>query len=118
VQAESNASSETPQSTTTAGLKFLDSLKQAKDKTYVLCHVTPHMGSFHAQGLSLTSHSGRPIAVHFLTLPNKVRSPCAPRSEPTDSCVQAEVPDYYEYTKLPIALDTIEVRSLISCVEC
>jgi hypothetical protein len=49
------------------GLKFLDSLKQAKDKT------------------------GRPIAVHFLTLPDK-----------------DELPDYYEFTKLPLALDTIE----------
>ncbi|KAF1832969.1 Bromodomain-containing protein [Decorospora gaudefroyi] len=65
--ADTSARSETPESTTTAGLKFLDSLKQAKDKT------------------------GRPIAVHFLTLPSK-----------------AELPDYYEYTKLPIAIDTIE----------
>ncbi|KAI4617707.1 hypothetical protein J4E83_006039 [Alternaria metachromatica] len=62
-----NSRSETVESTTTAGLKFLDSLKQAKDKT------------------------GRPIAVHFLTLPDK-----------------AEVPDYYEFTKLPVAIDTIE----------
>ncbi|KAG9188625.1 hypothetical protein G6011_07330 [Alternaria panax] len=65
--AETPSKSETVESTTTAGLKFLDSLKQAKDKT------------------------GRPIAVHFLSLPDK-----------------AEVPDYYEYTKLPIAIDTIE----------
>ncbi|KAL6159559.1 hypothetical protein ACJQWK_05804 [Exserohilum turcicum] len=67
--ADTNATSETVESTTTAGLKFLESLKQAKDKT------------------------GRPIAVHFLTLPDK-----------------DEVPDYYEYTKLPIAIDTIEKK--------
>jgi hypothetical protein len=36
VQPDRKTSSETPESTTTAGLKFLDSLKQAKDKTYVL----------------------------------------------------------------------------------
>ncbi|KAH7563807.1 hypothetical protein BM1_00854 [Bipolaris maydis] len=71
VQADTNANSETVASTTTAGLKFLDSLKQAKDKT------------------------GRPIAVHFLTLPDR-----------------DEVPDYYEYTKLPIAIDTIEKKLL------
>lgn len=36
MQAETpNSRSETVESTTTAGLKFLDSLKQAKDKTYV-----------------------------------------------------------------------------------
>jgi hypothetical protein len=39
----------------------------------------------------LLARSGRPIAVHFLTLPD-----------------QHELPDYYEFTKLPIALDTIE----------
>lgn len=40
MQADTSANSETVASTTTAGLKFLDSLKQAKDKTYVLylCH--------------------------------------------------------------------------------
>jgi hypothetical protein len=40
VQAESNATSETVETTKAQGLKFLDSLKQAKDKTYVpaLCH--------------------------------------------------------------------------------
>jgi hypothetical protein len=73
--------------------------------------------SEHLQKLSLTNHRGRPIATHFLTLPNKVRSLCAPCVEPPDNCVQAEVPDYYEYIKLPIALDTIEVRSFISCVD-
>ena len=72
----------------------------------------------HLQKSSLTSHSGRPIATHFLTLPNKVRSYYAPRIDPTDKYVQAEVPDYYEYTKLPIALDTIEVRSHIPGLEC
>jgi hypothetical protein len=72
----------------------------------------------HLQKLSLTSHRGRPIATHFLTLPNKVRSEYTSRIDPTNSCVQAEVPDYYEYTKLPIALDTIEVHSLISFVDC
>jgi hypothetical protein len=44
--------------------------------------------------------------------PEQGRLPTRPRIDPTDNCVQAEVPDYYEYTKLPIALDTIEVRSL------
>ncbi|KAL7771152.1 hypothetical protein CFE70_001094 [Pyrenophora teres f. teres 0-1] len=66
---DTNSKSETVASTTAAGMKFLDSLKQAKDKT------------------------GRPIAVHFLTLPDK-----------------NEVPEYYEYTKLPIAIDTIETK--------
>jgi hypothetical protein len=36
MQAETPSKSETVESTTIAGLKFLDSLKQAKDKTYVL----------------------------------------------------------------------------------
>ncbi|KAF1360527.1 Bromodomain-containing protein [Lizonia empirigonia] len=60
---------ETAESTTEMGLKFLDGLKQARDKT------------------------GRPIAVHFMTLPDK-----------------NDVPDYYEFTKLPLALDTIEEK--------
>ncbi|KAJ4345902.1 uncharacterized protein N0V89_012038 [Didymosphaeria variabile] len=51
------------------GLKFLESLKQAKDKT------------------------GRPISVHFLSLPDK-----------------NELPEYYDVIKLPIAIDTIEDR--------
>jgi len=50
-------------------LKFIEGLKQAKDKT------------------------GRPIASHFLTLPNK-----------------EQVPDYFVHVKLPIALDTIEEK--------
>ncbi|PVI08266.1 Bromodomain-domain-containing protein [Periconia macrospinosa] len=58
---------ETVESTTAAGLRFLESLKNAKDK------------------------NGRPIATHFLTLPDK------------DS-----IPEYYEVIKLPIAIDTIE----------
>jgi hypothetical protein len=37
VQATPNANAETAQSTTTKGLQFLESLKQAKDKTYVPC---------------------------------------------------------------------------------
>ena len=28
------------------------------------------------------------------------------------------MPEYYEYTKLPIAIYTIEVRILFLCVEC
>ncbi|KAH6337939.1 hypothetical protein HBI37_129240 [Parastagonospora nodorum] len=67
VPGESNANVETVETTTAKGLQFLDTLKQAKDKT------------------------GRPIAVHFLTLPSK-----------------AELPEYYEHIKLPIAIDTIE----------
>jgi hypothetical protein len=35
VQAESNANTETVETTTIKGLQFLESLKQAKDKTYV-----------------------------------------------------------------------------------
>lgn len=35
MQAESNANTETVATTTTKGLQFLESLKQAKDKTYV-----------------------------------------------------------------------------------
>ncbi|KAF7446211.1 hypothetical protein A1F99_095020 [Pyrenophora tritici-repentis] len=34
---DTNSKSETVASTTAAGMKFLDSLKQAKDKTYVPC---------------------------------------------------------------------------------
>ncbi|KAI1567426.1 Transcription factor chromatin remodeling, contains bromodomain protein [Pyrenophora tritici-repentis] len=83
---DTNSKSETVASTTAAGMKFLDSLKQAKDKT------------------------GRPIAVHFLTLPDKVRSTCPPCIPSTDHFVQNEVPEYYEYTKLPIAIDTIETK--------
>ncbi|KAF1942646.1 Bromodomain-containing protein [Clathrospora elynae] len=49
--AATNANSETAESTTTQGLKFLESLKQAKDKT------------------------GRPIATHFLTLPSRAEVP-------------------------------------------
>ncbi|KAF2187628.1 Bromodomain-containing protein [Zopfia rhizophila CBS 207.26] len=58
---------ETVESTTEKGLRFIESLKAAKDKT------------------------GRPIATHFLTLPDK-----------------NEIPEYYEVIKLPIAIDTIE----------
>ncbi|KAJ4288210.1 hypothetical protein N0V90_012227 [Kalmusia sp. IMI 367209] len=65
--AKPKADAETPESTTAMGLKFLESLKQAKDKT------------------------GRPISVHFLTLPDK-----------------DELPEYYDVIKLPIAIDTIE----------
>ncbi|KAF2806063.1 Bromodomain-containing protein [Mytilinidion resinicola] len=58
---------ETVETTTTVGLKFVDSLKAAKDKT------------------------GRPIATHFLTLPDK-----------------NVLPVYYEEILLPVAIDTIE----------
>ncbi|KAF2635330.1 Bromodomain-containing protein [Massarina eburnea CBS 473.64] len=58
---------ETVDTTRTQGLKFLETLKQAKDKT------------------------GRPIAIHFLTLPDK-----------------NVLPEYYDVIKLPIAIDTIE----------
>ncbi|KAF1951910.1 hypothetical protein CC80DRAFT_573588 [Byssothecium circinans] len=58
---------ETVETTRTQGLKFLESMKQAKDKT------------------------GRPIATHFLTLPDK-----------------NVLPQYYDVIKLPIAIDTIE----------
>ncbi|KAH9873789.1 hypothetical protein IAQ61_004416 [Plenodomus lingam] len=51
VPAENTPSAETVESTTAQGLKFLESLKQAKDKT------------------------GRPIATHFLTLPSKTEVP-------------------------------------------
>ncbi|KAF2682770.1 hypothetical protein K458DRAFT_341608 [Lentithecium fluviatile CBS 122367] len=64
---DANGGGETAATTTAMGLKFLESLKQAKDKT------------------------GRPIAVHFLTLPDK-----------------KALPEYYEHIKLPIAIDTIE----------
>ncbi|KAL5121310.1 hypothetical protein ACEQ8H_000778 [Pleosporales sp. CAS-2024a] len=51
VPAQSNANTETVETTTTKGLQFLESLKQAKDKT------------------------GRAISVHFLTLPDKNELP-------------------------------------------
>ncbi|KAF1997634.1 Bromodomain-containing protein [Amniculicola lignicola CBS 123094] len=66
-QGDADPVAESSESTTTMGLRFLESLKQAKDKT------------------------GRPIATHFLTLPDK-----------------SEIPEYYTHIKLPIALDTIE----------
>ncbi|ORY00242.1 Bromodomain-containing protein [Clohesyomyces aquaticus] len=65
--ADAEAQKETVESTTTMGLKFLESLKAAKDKT------------------------GRPIATHFLSLPDKT-----------------QIPEYYDVIKLPIAIDTIE----------
>ncbi|OCK77511.1 Bromodomain-containing protein [Lepidopterella palustris CBS 459.81] len=60
---------ETVESTTAVGLKFVESLKAAKDKT------------------------GRPIATHFLTLPDR-----------------NQIPEYYEEILLPIAIDTIEAK--------
>ncbi|KAF2025212.1 Bromodomain-containing protein [Setomelanomma holmii] len=51
VPASPSANAETAESTTTKGLQFLESLKQAKDKT------------------------GRPIATHFLALPSKSELP-------------------------------------------
>ncbi|CAI6281041.1 unnamed protein product [Periconia digitata] len=64
---EDAGTNETVESTTALGLRFLESLKNAKDK------------------------NGRPIATHFLTLPDK-----------------ESIPEYYEVIKLPIALETIE----------
>ncbi|KAF2750793.1 Bromodomain-containing protein [Sporormia fimetaria CBS 119925] len=58
---------ETHETTTNRGLKFLESLRAAKDKT------------------------GRPIATHFLELPDK-----------------NELPDYYDVIKLPISIQTME----------
>lgn len=60
---------ETVESTTAVGLKFVESLKAARDKT------------------------GRHIATHFLTLPDK-----------------NEIPEYYREILLPIAIDTIEAK--------
>lgn len=48
------------------GLKFLDSLKQAKDKTYV------HERACGVRASRTNTGRGRPIAVHFMTLPDKV----------------------------------------------
>ncbi|KAF2674612.1 Bromodomain-containing protein [Microthyrium microscopicum] len=63
-------SEETAETTTETGIRFLDSIRNARDKT------------------------GRPIATNFLTLPDR------------------HIPGYYEVTKLPIALDTIETKLL------
>ncbi|KAF2013455.1 Bromodomain-containing protein [Aaosphaeria arxii CBS 175.79] len=60
---------ETVESTTAAGLKFLESLRSAKDKT------------------------GRPIATHFLELPDK-----------------NEIPEYYEVIKLPFSIESMEEK--------
>lgn len=57
---------ETVESTTDMGLKFLDSLKQAKDKTYV------HERACGVRASGTNTGRGRPIAVHFMTLPDKV----------------------------------------------
>ncbi|KAF2650142.1 Bromodomain-containing protein [Lophiostoma macrostomum CBS 122681] len=67
VPADADAATETAETTTTKGLLFLESLRGAKDKT------------------------GRPIATHFLTLPDK-----------------KQLPEYYDVIKLPIAIDTME----------
>lgn len=56
-------------STTAVGLRFIETLRAAKDKT------------------------GRSITTLFLELPNR-----------------RELPDYYQLIKLPIAIDTIEVK--------
>ncbi|PSN63400.1 Bromodomain-domain-containing protein [Corynespora cassiicola Philippines] len=72
---------ETVETTQEKGLKFLESLKAAKDKTDRLL----------PSAVTDRACSGRPIAVHFLTLPDK-----------------DEIPEYYEVIKLPIAIDTIE----------
>jgi hypothetical protein len=58
----------------------------------------------------LTTCSGRSIAVHFLTLPSKVRSLMIPAPALLTHHAQSELPEYYEHIKLPIAIDTIEVR--------
>ncbi|KAI9687666.1 MAG: hypothetical protein M1820_010409 [Bogoriella megaspora] len=71
---------ETPERTTEEGLKFLDSLMKAQDKT--------RNGTTDA-----CTHSGRLIATGFLTLPPKDKAP-----------------GYYEETVLPIAIDTIEAK--------
>lgn len=55
-------------------------------------------------------HSGRPIAVHFLTLPDRVSPPdTLPAATPLTTRAQSEFSNYYEAIKLPIAIDTIEV---------
>ncbi|KAF2869509.1 Bromodomain-containing protein [Massariosphaeria phaeospora] len=69
VPSDPDAVTETVETATAMGIKFLESLKAAKDKT------------------------GRPIATHFLSLPD-----------------QSKLPEYYEVIKLPIAVDTIEAK--------
>ena len=87
------------------------------------CHV-PGLEShaclllWHPPTRLLTACSGRPIAVHFLTLPDKVRSLALPAPAPPANRAQNHMPEYYEVTKLPMALDTIEVCSHISHVAC
>jgi hypothetical protein len=46
--------------------------------------------------------------------PGQGTLPALPASTPPIDRAQNEVPEYYEHTKLPIALDTIEVRPYIS----
>lgn len=106
MQADTNATSETVESTTTAGLKFLESLKQAKDKTCVQPDKAPPVFTDSIQRTahrcSLPHASGQGMLEHASTTTIRL----------ADGSVQDEVPDYYEYTKLPIAIDTIEVRLL------
>ena len=61
--------------------------------------------------MGLTLDSGRPIDVHFMTLPSKVStSSHIPVRIADQSFAYDEVPDYYEFTKMPLALDMIEER--------
>ncbi|KAF2705345.1 hypothetical protein K504DRAFT_100134 [Pleomassaria siparia CBS 279.74] len=72
VPGDTTAGAETFETTKTMGLRFLDSVRAAKDK------------------------NGRPIATHFLTLPDK-----------------NVIPEYYDVIKLPISIETIEVCSIL-----
>lgn len=47
--------------------------------------------------------------MHFLTLPSRVSSHL-PACDGTAYHPQAQLPEYYAAIKLPIAIDTIEVR--------
>lgn len=77
------------------GQRLVEQLHRATDKTYVhQAEATddghPHNSKEHDL---IIPCSGRSIASQFLTLP--------PR---------AEIPDYYDFTKLPVAIDMIEKK--------
>lgn len=97
------AEQETAEATTTVGLEMISTLKQQRDKRYA------RTAAAAAWRKMLKQHSSkRLIAADFLTLPDKV-----PHQRRNDEFAltlsQRRLPEYYAFTKMPLALDTIEV---------
>lgn len=120
MQVESNANTETPQSVKAQGLKFLESLKAAKDKTYVPGHILCYVGKSvralagfaecqtHDTDLTQWTTYSSPLS-H--TPKQGMHTHCTARDELANKASQSELPEYYDTIKLPIAIDTIEVCS-------